>query len=272
MPDRSLVILLTACIDPGGMALTALTDVDERRRQYTEALRFYLDSTELPVVFTENSGCDISTPFAKDIAEGRLEMFTFAGNKDKTKGKGYGEAEIIEYALAHSKAIAQCRHIIKITGRLTVRNIADIIKQQQHSHNDHVSCVFHTDFSFADSRIFVASPALLHDFLTRREQMNDGAGVYFEHILANTIKESDCSFLPFSHYPLIEGCSGSNGAKYSDQPFSKARGLDYRIFTTSMALRFNRQYRKRKTSVIEQCRLWCRYAILRAQRLFVSIR
>lgn len=36
------VIVLTACINPGKMIHTSLTDVDIRRRQYEDALEFYL--------------------------------------------------------------------------------------------------------------------------------------------------------------------------------------------------------------------------------------
>ena len=45
------VIVLTACINPGKMIHTSLTDVDIRRRQYEDALEFYLLQTDYPIVF-----------------------------------------------------------------------------------------------------------------------------------------------------------------------------------------------------------------------------
>ena len=48
------VIVLTACINPGKMIHTSLTDVDIRRRQYEDALEFYLLQTDYPIVFVEN--------------------------------------------------------------------------------------------------------------------------------------------------------------------------------------------------------------------------
>ena len=86
------VIVLTACINPGKMIHTSLTDVDIRRRQYEDALEFYLLQTDYPIVFVENSGTDISGDFRKFVDCGRLEFVTFQGNEefDRKKGKGYG--------------------------------------------------------------------------------------------------------------------------------------------------------------------------------------
>ena len=87
------VIVLTACINPGKMIHTSLTDVDIRRRQYEDALEFYLLQTDYPIVFVENSGTDISGDFRKFVDCGRLEFVTFQGNEefDRKKGKGYDE-------------------------------------------------------------------------------------------------------------------------------------------------------------------------------------
>ena len=73
------VIVLTACINPGKMIHTSLTDVDIRRRQYKDALEFYLLQTDYPIVFVENSGTDISGDFR--------EMRSLTGRKEKDMGR-----------------------------------------------------------------------------------------------------------------------------------------------------------------------------------------
>ena len=100
MNKDKFVILLTGCINPNGMKYTALQDPKEREKQYIEAIGFYLRKTSLPIVFCENTNY---IPFANYFSEhkksGRFEYLTFDGNSyDKNKGKGFGEALIVDYA------------------------------------------------------------------------------------------------------------------------------------------------------------------------------
>ena len=125
-----MILLLTGCINPNGMPFTALNNKEERQNQYVEALHFYLSQTSYPIVFTENSGTDISILFQKEIESGRMEYITFMGNQEKERGKGYGECEILKYALKCSKLINNSpdSRIVKITGRLIIRNINVILR------------------------------------------------------------------------------------------------------------------------------------------------
>ena len=72
------ILLLTACINPDGMPFTCLADVGVRKKQYIEALNFYLKNTTRKIVFVENSGTDISSSF-KDFQH-RIEFLCFDGN------------------------------------------------------------------------------------------------------------------------------------------------------------------------------------------------
>lgn len=97
---------MTACINPNKMAYTALQDWSVRRKQYCEALDYYLHATDYPIVFVENSGEDISPDYTEWIRKGRLEILTFEGNDfPRHLGKGYGEGIIVDYAISHSVSI-----------------------------------------------------------------------------------------------------------------------------------------------------------------------
>lgn len=80
------ILLLTACINPDGMPFTCLADVGVRKKQYIEALNFYLKNTTRKIVFVENSGTDISSSF-KDFQH-RIEFLCFDGILIREKGKG----------------------------------------------------------------------------------------------------------------------------------------------------------------------------------------
>jgi len=209
------VLLLTACINPDGMPFTTLSDKEVRRKQYLNALNFYLESTSYPIVFTENSDTDISRDYTDAIKNGRLEILTFKGNNNKTKGKGYGESIIIEYALNHSKLISSETLVVKITGRLMVKNITAVLTERFPLQKPQsVVCAYNSDFSFPDSRLFIAPISFLREFLKDKEQIDDSIGVFFEHILSKNIINGQTPWAPFWTEPAISGCSGTTGKKY----------------------------------------------------------
>lgn len=208
------VLLLTGCVNPQGMAQTALTDAAERQRQYEEAVRWYLSHTSFPVVFAENSGHPLTDVPASD----RFEQLSFAGNADKQRGKGYGELEIIGHALSHSRFIQSDTIVIKITGRLIVRNIRSLVRLHRlYGRRDCVMCQLHSDLRFADSRVFTASADFLHQLFSQRDRLDDSWGFYFEHLLADNLRGR---FLPYLLQPEITGQSGTTGEMYEVQPTS----------------------------------------------------
>ena len=100
------ILFLTACVNPNGMAYTKLNNPEVRLQQYKDALDWYLDHTDMKILLVENSGTDISSSYQKQIGEGRLEFLCFDGNNyDRFRGKGYGEAAIIAYGIAHSRLL-----------------------------------------------------------------------------------------------------------------------------------------------------------------------
>lgn len=242
-----MILLLTSCINPGGMPFTAISNPQERERQYVKALNFYISHTTYPIVFTENSGTDISHLFEEHIRSGRLECLTFCGNNNKYQGKGYGECEIIQYALDHSQLIRSCKHprIAKITGRLIVRNLSTIVRMHSCIFSKRtILCAVNSDLSFPDSRFFIAPIEFLRLFLMHKEGINDNKGRFFEHILGETIKaQTSFPFSPFLTMPQIEGCSGSTGTVYNASPQTLSFMLTYAKYALWQRKKFKKLYR-----------------------------
>ena len=244
-----MILLLTGCINPNGMTMTALSNQEERKRQYVEAIHFYLSNTSYPIVFSENSGTDISQLFKKEIQSGRLEYLSFSGNQNKEKGKGYGECEIIQYALNNSKIIhfAKDKRIAKITGRLIIRNVKSILRV--HSllfPQNTVFCSINSVLSFPDSRLLIAPTSFYRQFLCSKETINDSKGYYFEHALLDTlIKEKAYPYAPFFIMPQIEGMSGSTGETYRQQtPKTLLFAFRYAKYAFYLRRKFNQLYKK----------------------------
>lgn len=230
------IILLTACINPGGMPFTVVSDATQRLNQYLLALQFYLQNTSCPIVFVDNSNMD-KTPFLEYESQygSRLEILSFDGNKVKTQGKGLGEMEIIEYALTHSKfnLLLDKHRIVKITGRLIVRNINSLLKCDKWHLYPYKSIVCHvnSDLTFADSRIFISLGSFMNLLVKQKKYLNDTKGIYFEHLLCQQIKQQKTfTFFPFITEPHFEGISGSTGIKYEKPNTSLLYKLRYLNF------------------------------------------
>ena len=230
---KNIILLLTACVNPDGMSFTQLQSPEIRKKQYCNALNFYLDNTSYPIVFVENSGCDFSCNFAEHISSNRLEYLTFEGNNyDKSIGKGLGESKILRYALDNSLFIRNCKYFIKITGRLIVKNISHYATSKWLSFNN----VFRCDLlksGYAQSMVFVSSPKDMVKLLNKNfDKINDSAGIYFEHCLYESLRNCKRTIIiPFAEAPYIEGYTGSNNDKYITIPKSENLFRNLRICT-----------------------------------------
>lgn len=246
------IILLTGCINPNGMSFTTLTDISIRINQYIAAINFYLQNTDLPIVFVENSDTDLRNYTNSFTSEKKIEILSFKGNNNKERGKGYGEAEIIEYALNNSRIIKSKKNcnIIKITGRLIIKNIVSVINQRFFSQRKKSIIVsFNSDFSFADSRIIIAPKAFYLSFLINKEEINDSDNHYFEIVLSDTIKkEATFHFYPFYIEPQIYGQSGTTSEIYHPHADSLIRRLSYLSYVTHQILFFNKHITNKRLS------------------------
>lgn len=220
---NELVLLLTACVNPKGMSYTVLNDVEKRRQQYRDAINFYLSTTTLPIVVVENTLDTLGDEYKEQISQGRLEYLTFDGNNfDKSRGKGYGEAKIMLYALEHSQLLKQCRYMVKVTGRLQVSNLEQAVKScwMQMNH------IFRCDFQRTDevaTVVLAAQPADLQKLLDRHveEITENPRGFWLERVLymalVNDAEMRSLRLLPFVCTPKIEGESGTFGWNYKEQ-------------------------------------------------------
>lgn len=214
------ILFLTACVNPKGMAYTKLSNPEIRLQQYKDALDWYLENTTMKILLVENSGYDFSDCYQKQIREGRLEFLCYNGNDyDRNRGKGYGEAEIMEYGLLHSKFINNNPNIliVKVTGRLFCRNIKELCKRY-HQQQTVYANIAKDDWNgnIIVSQFFIA-PAdfLLNCFLSKREEINDSNYRHFEHVLYDSItdwEQKKGRFREFWNPLILEGISGTSGA------------------------------------------------------------
>lgn len=237
-------ILITACVNPGEMINTKLIDSGIREKQYKDVLTFYLENTNMDIVFVENSNTDFSQDFMYYIDIGRLEYIAFAGNQICIdKGKGYGEANIIKYAFDTSNKIKEADYIIKITGRLKITNINHLLRYTNKvlkKNNKYIIAQISNKYDFVSTQFFVAHKEYFNKYLFNDiQQINEVKGIYLEHIVANNVKSwtnSHNKFRLFISPFKIEGVSGSTGDVY------KNPNIKNYIYKALSVARFNFRY------------------------------
>lgn len=215
------VLFLTACINPKGMSFTKIVDVQYRRQQYLYAIHWYLKNTNFKILVVENTNEDMSSDFEKEIEAGRLELLSFDGNSyNINRGKGYGEALILEYGLNNSCLLRQADSFVKITGRLICKNINSLLNycRDENTFYAYLRKGPRSDL-FCDSRVFIAPINILNLFLSRKENLNDNNYYYFEHLLFDTrqlwIGKGYKYIEPWIPADII-GQSGSSGVFYPE--------------------------------------------------------
>lgn len=214
-------ILLTACVNPSGMSHTVLQNPETRAEQYKKALDFYINGTNAPIVFCENTMYDMSPEYRQYINSGRLEYLTFDGNNyDKNRGKGYGEALIMGYAIKHSDIIRNSKYVIKITGRIIISDIKRYISSPLYLLDN----LFRSNIKpkFISTYIFIARPKLLQQFIEKYQELiwedhptNDLIEHHWYRALTKDPEFNKAKYLPFFMIPKVLGISGTTGQKYS---------------------------------------------------------
>lgn len=257
---------MTACVNPRGMSHTALQDPVVRAKQYRQALDFYIKETNLPIVFCENTMYDMSVDYKQYIDSGRLEFLTFDGNNyDKQRGKGYGEAVIMKYAVEHSNLIRNSKYIIKITGRLIVTDIKRISSSPLLCLNN----LFRSNIKekFISTYLFVARPQLLQKFVNKYQELiweNSPTNDLIEHhwfrALTRDSDFNDTTYVPFFQIPKVAGVSGTTGERYSMDD----RLIGNMVYSYGFA-------RERNNRVVALLYLMAYYVLLFRDRLEVKL-
>lgn len=216
-----MVILLTATIDPSGMINTALQEKRIRKKQYLEAIDFYLEKTDCNIVFCENSGYNIFEEIKSLKKFERVEYFTFYGNSyNKEYGKSYGEINIIKYALDNSIFIKKDNLIIKITGRVKILNIKELIKKykKQNCNKPIIACEL-LNLKWMMTICFLISKDLLYVLINNIIQYYHKlpTEISIEKILLEEILLLK-NITIRSFLPIIDGIKGFNNTPYINNP------------------------------------------------------
>lgn len=214
-PDRTarIAVLLTATIDPKGMAFVRRSDPRVREADYMNALGKWA-RVPCPLIFCENSNYDL-----RNIERGAtrsVEFLQFDGQDfPRHLGKGVGEMLILRHAVETSRVLRECDHVIKVSGRYFVKNVHTIIQALLRFPDTYVMADLQKELRWSDSYVFAFQPSFVPDYLwAYKDRLDDSKGFCFEHALARAAARAVSDghrWRPLPARPIVTGISGTSG-------------------------------------------------------------
>jgi hypothetical protein len=219
-----MVLLLPGAIDIKGLGVPSMNivDIEVRLSQYLNSIEYAIlhYKTISEIVFVENTGYkyDYSGLQEQATRNGKkLEIISFRGDYSKIiqKGKGFGEGESIKYALDKSDILKRCNQFFKLTGRLIVKNMDEIVETTRSAssfiyhpktiyriYKDHIETYFYK----VDKKVYVEY------LIDAHQDIDESDFRYLEHVFYEKLSFLD--FRSFKTVPLISGFSGTSGNPY----------------------------------------------------------
>lgn len=226
------IVLATAsviCNDPN----TVLNTIDDRRAQYISACTEWLQNPAVScLVICENTNDEFLGAELKILADNigkQLEYICFSGDANKVAayGKGYGEGEIINYALHHSRVIGSTQDgFYKISGRLSVKNFTEISRKINPYDNYFKLMATRLNMDRqVDTRFFYVQPEFYEKWLSKSYlAVRDRRKYYLEHEFYRLLKNSRY-IKSFPLFPRIAGSSATLGKEYAQENKDYLRSL-----------------------------------------------
>jgi hypothetical protein len=222
--NEEAVLLLTGAINvlQQMVPTPVISNSEERLSQYLYSIGYAIDhyySIE-KIVFCENT--DYAHNYVSLIERARkkgkeLEILTFKGNYPviQQRGKGYGEGEAIEYALKNSKLLKNYRSFYKLTGRLVIENLDQLVASTKEENGFiwHPKEIYQRKTDHVETFFFKASREFYTDrLLDAYKEVDEINHLYIEHLFYERLKKLKIRAFKF---PLqIIGNSGTSGKPY----------------------------------------------------------
>ena len=221
----SIPILLTSSVIAHDLGV-ALTDTNERLRLALESVREWLkiDPT-LSLVLCDGSGFDFGPAVQKQFPDARIECLYFQNDVGKVlaQGRGYGEGEIVRFAVEHSRLIADAGCFAKCTSKLWVENFSDCAGQW--NGRLLLKGVFENVFSLKrptqlwhiDTRFYIASIEMYRRYLIDAHQViQKDQGYGLEECFRDVLQRESLQHVLLSVAPVICGVGGGTGVYYKN--------------------------------------------------------
>ena len=221
MMTRSMDIplIITSAINVNAPR-TKLGGISDRLHHTLEGLREWVTLRAFRrIIVCDGSGFDIA-PYLKQLDESGDAGLTFESlcfqndiSLVAQRGKGYGEGQIVQHTLNHSRLLADADSFAKCTSKLWVTNAAECVRH----YNGTAALNLSGGFSpkYVDTRFYIFSKAFYASHLSDcHRTVDEDHGYFLEHRFLESIKDTRMYRNTLYPTPTIRGVSGSMGTPY----------------------------------------------------------
>lgn len=207
------------------MDTTVLLQDQELRIFHTlESLKRWSEiAPDSQFVLCDGSGFNFSDLVREEFPNLQIECLSFLNDAEsiQVRGKGFGEGEIIRYALDHSRYLKDSEWFAKCTAKLWVNNFQDCIQEW----NGRFLCkaYFSNVFSFRkigleyiDTRFYLAQKSFYETyFSTAHLNLEISTGVGIEENFLEVVHQHGLQKILFRNSPEVSGVGGGSGKYYN---------------------------------------------------------
>jgi len=216
---NSLPLLVSTAIRVSADTTTKMLDPEARLNATLWGIEQWLKEAAVEsIVIVDGSGFDYSSR-VDELSRGsgkQSEFLCFQNNAELTrsKGKGFGEGEIVQYALTHSRILTRTPYFAKCTGKLYVRNYRKCLAAYRGS--EFMSGVYGRNrIHCLDTRLYFASRDFWLKHLAQAHfRVNDPQGYFLEHSYLDRLREIGLRSFTLPLVPIVVGRSGSDDVEY----------------------------------------------------------
>jgi hypothetical protein len=214
-------LLLTSSVIPVDLSGN-LNDPSVRMMHTIESISEWLKiDPHIEIVICDGSGFDFSDTVQINFPSANIECIFFNNDVEQIKihGKGYGEGEIIRYAIEHSELFKKSEVFIKCTAKLWVANFHQCLLQW----NEQFICsaYFANVFSykkialkFIDTRFYISRKDVYLKYFSSAHVQLGNADQSIEDAFLNVITNQKIKHIFFRTPPVICGVGGGSGKYY----------------------------------------------------------
>lgn len=174
-------------------------------------------------VICDGSGFDFTYLLKERFPCLDIECLFFINDSQKIQhyGKGYGEGEIIRYALAHSVYLSQSTWFAKCTAKLWVENFLECASEWNSqflckAFFSHIFSLKKTQLEYIDTRFYLVDKTFYMKYFSDVHLELGGEHVMsIEENFLKVVLKKDLKRIIFETPPIISGVGGGSGKYYN---------------------------------------------------------